>query len=340
MVRGLSEISVRITGDASGLNSALGSADKGVGISLGKIGAGLAAVGAVKAGFDFAGQSLDEFDRLGDATARLQYQLGPLADQVESTSTNFLDLGASKQDILELAANFADLGTGADLSDAAIASNATNVAALATATSLLGDQSPDEVVDLIGKAAKGSVRPLQDLGVTLDDGAVKARAMADSGKSNASELTKSELAGARLALIMEQLSPKLDDATSSSGDLEQKQSALQARVETLQAQLGEKLSPALETVLGFIIDEIDAIPGAIEGFRLLGEGIVNFAEDALGPVARLFDVLGNIAGIVGGVVGGVGDLLGGGGGGGESSQVRNSQNYRERNGLSGTMGNP
>lgn len=344
----VSTILVRILGDAKGLTTALTTADQGLGGTVKKIAGGLILLGGVKAGFDALGDANKEADRLGDATSRLNLQLGDLAGPLESTADGFAKIGASKQDMLELEANFADLATKAGIADPLIAANAADVAAIANAVSLLGDQDPATVVDEIGKAAGGAAKPLGELGVNLDPLAVQAQALADTGKSSAASLTANELAAARLKLILEQLQPKLTDVTTGTQDLEGEQRSLQARVETLSGSLGEKLAPAEASVLQFLNDEIDAIPSAIQGYQMLGKAIEDMARDALTPVARLADAVNAVIDAAGGLAGattGSRSRVGGSPGNGlgaprsESRTVADTIDFDERNGGARTVNN-
>lgn len=335
-----SDVNVHIKGDAKGLKTALGTADKDVaGFAKKALGVGIALVG-VREGFEAIGDTLNEADRLGDAMARLDLQLGgDLAKNVADVAGNFSKLGLSKQDVLELGANFADVATALGIADPKIADLADNVAATAAAAGLLNGEDPATIVDQIGKAAGGSEKALKALGVNLSDAEVEARALKDTGKLTADALTDADRATASLELVLEALKPKLDDATTGTGDLEQKQSELQAKVETLSGQLGTALEPALEGVVDFILDMIDAIPHAIDGFEMLGERIEGFARTVLGPLGNVRDVLQAID-----------DALNPGKGPGnapkgftagpfdEDDVWKATQNHNERNGLTRATG--
>lgn len=328
----VSRIRVIVTGDAKGLTTAMTAADRSIGGTVKNLAVAGGALFATKEAIEFLGDSNVEFDRLEDATTRLELQLGTLSAPIIATSGDFAKLGQSKQDILELAASFADIGTKAGIADPLLASNASEVAAIAAAASLLGDQDAATIVENIAKAAGGATKPLGDLGVNVDEAAVAALALTNTGKTSADALTDNELAAARLTIIMEQLRPKLDEVANSTGDVESKQRELGARVETLQAQLGEKLAPAMETVLGFLIDEIDAIPHAIQGFEMLGGAIEKMARDALGPVAALVDALQGLRGAPGVAGFDQNDV-----GRSERNTVRDQQDFDERSGNSRTV---
>ena len=327
MSRADSTISVNIIGDARKLNKALGSAAGGVDNFGQKVIGGLVALAVVDKATDVLKGALTEADRLGDALGRLDDQLGPtLASDIDKISKGMAAIGLSRQDVLETAANFADLATAIGISDAQIAGFAGSVSATAGAIVLAGGAGGADlagVVDLIGKAAGGSAKAAKTLGVSLTEGLDPA---------------------AQLTSILDQLKPTLDRATTGTGDLEQSQKELQARTETLAGELGEKLAPALNTVLGFIIDEIDAIPAAVAGFGMLGDAVTGFAKEVLSPLARVEDVLQNILGLFEQTSGaGVQRNSRGGiiiGPSSERSTTNDLRNWRERNGLGEQQGTP
>ena len=313
MARGDSTIKVSIIGDAKQLVSSLKQADAATGGLLKStavgIGGTLLALGAVREGFQFVGDSLDEADRLGDAIQNINIQLGALAQPLIDTAGNFAKLGQSKQDMIELENRFADIATAIGIADQKIADTADDAAATAAALALLGDKTPAEELDLIAKAAGGSAKAAKELGVTLIAGADGAT---------------------QLDNILAQLKPKLDAATTGTGDLEQKQAELNARVETLQASLGEKLAPALADVLQFINDEIDAIPHAIQGFQSLGRAVESAGRTMLGPLGNVRDALEGILSLLGQAAAATSH-----GSFDETAITRANRNYAERNGLTG-----
>ena len=292
MARGKSVIDVLIIGDAKKLVGAFNEVDSSTGGLLKSAGKAFLASKAIGKGFDFIQDSLGEADRLGDAMQRLNGQIGELdAAKLEATAAGFEDVGQSKQDILELEANFADLSKSVGLSGDAITQFAPQAASAAAALSLIRDEDPSTLMDLISKAMGGSARAAKELGVSLID-----------TKDPAEQFRN----------IMSQLAPQLDQVTQGGKDVEQQQRKLGAQWETLQANVGQLVEGPLTDLLSFINDEIDALPHAIEGFRRLGQVIVNAFENALSPLARLNDALGDLGDtlrslpVVGGIFGGGG----------------------------------
>lgn len=323
MARGDSIIRVSIIGDAKKFAGAIKDIDTKLG-TFGRVQAGVFNIAArgVDEFFDVVKGTIREADRLGDASERLNRQLGPeFAGELQKTANAFTKIGLSTQDMLELEAVFADFATTAGVADNAIFKFAERAAGSAQAFALVDDQGRDasSVLDLITKAAGGSEKAARELGVSLID-------------------TKD--AGAQMNNVLTQMQGRLDDTLAAEGDLEQKQSQLEAQWETLSGQLGGPLSEGLSAVLGFILDEIEAIPHAIAGWQMLGASIEGFARTVLGPLGNVRDILEQIIRLLPQA-----DTAGRAGLGSSTSFSErflrsNTSNYQDRNGLERSMGGP
>lgn len=100
-----------------------------------------------------------------------------------------------------------------------------------------------DALEAINSALRGEANPIERYGVSVNAAKVEMRALADTGKATASELTETEKAAARLALIFEQTESVAGDFTQTSGDLANAQRIQTARTEELQATIGQKLIP-------------------------------------------------------------------------------------------------
>lgn len=297
MPRADSTIRVNIIGDAKGLTTAADKAEgsvKGMNKALVKAGAIIAGAFAVDALVDFGQTALDEADRLGDATQRIEDQLGDLAQPLKDTADGFVKLGLSSQDTLELEAALVDVGTALGIADDKLAAMAPKAAEAAAALALLGIGDTESNIGLIGKAAAGSEKALRALGISLTDSEVEARALADTGKTTAESLTESELASARLELILEKLQPRIVSVTEGSGDLEQKQAELQARFEDLTAKIGTAIQGPLTDFLGWLITTaqwLDSTGLNAEGLAEDIDQITDAVKTLLSPLATAVDLL-------------------------------------------------
>lgn len=318
MARADSTIRVNIIGDAKGLSKELAKADKGLagfGASAKGLVGGIGLALAARELVDFAGDALAEADRLGDATKRLELQVGDLASQLVDTADEWSRMGQSTQDMLELEAAVVDVGTALGLTDAELVALADDAAATAAAIELLGGADAATNVDLIGKAAAGSAKAMRALGVSVSETDVVSLALATTGKTTAESLTKGELAAARYTLVLEALKPKLDAVAQGSGDVEQKQAELQARWETLTGRIGQGIEGPLNDLLGWILSGIDGLERLDEGIEAIRAEFLRAIGPVLAFAGALEDVLFQILQIAAHGMLPTGGTSGGGGGG-------------------------
>lgn len=101
----------------------------------------------------------------------------------------------------------------------------------------------------MASALRGEFEPLRQYGISLNAAAIEARALADSGKSNARELTAQERALATQALIFEQSTDAAGAFARESGTLAGQTERLRASVANLAARAGGVLLPALTSLV-------------------------------------------------------------------------------------------
>lgn len=315
MAVGDSIIRVSIIGDVSKLRGALGDADKATGGLLGSAGKILIAGGIIKEGFDLVGDALDNADRVGDATSRLELAIGKTdAGKLADIAGSFTDLGLSSPDFLELSAGFAEVAKAStDLDPSVIADMAPAVGEFAAAMGRLKDKDPGVIAEEIAKfisGSRGAQAAALDLGLPFDAALTPAQ---------------------RYQQVLDKLPGAIDLVTGANQGLDDKQSELNAKWETFTAKVGPGVEEALSGILDFILDEIDAIPGAIQGWQDLGHAVEGFGRTALGPLGNVRDALEGILGLIGQA----GDALGGRGSFDEIAITRANRNFNERNGLTG-----
>lgn len=327
MARADSTISVNIIGDARKLNKALGKAAGGVDNFGQKVVGGLVALAVVDKATDVVGSMLDSADRAGDAMGRMVSLLGQ-ADtrKLQDMADGFSDIGVSAPDFLEITAGFAEFATASGkLEPAKITEMAPGVAEFAGALGRLKDVDPstlgDDIANFIS-GTRGAAAAAKELGVPFDAALTPAQ---------------------RYAQLMERLPGLLEQVTGANQGLDDKQSELNAKWETFGSEVGPVVEDVLSAILDFTLDEIAALPAAIQGFGLLGDAAVQLGRDALGPLGRLKDVLEDIIGLFDQTnAASPGPGLRGRqpGAGSERSTTNDLRNWRERNGLGGQQGNP
>jgi hypothetical protein len=184
------------------------------------------------------------------------------------------------------------------------------IAALAAAQ--VHDADPSEVINAIGRATGGATKSIKPYGVDLSEAAVQQQALHDTGKDNPKMLTDTELAAARATLILQAFGGTVSEVTDKEGDFNQKQDELGAKFETVMGKIGAGVEGPLTDVLDFLNDEIDAIPGAIAGWQMLGAAVEGFGRTALGPLGNVRDALEGLINLLSDVGGGLSSLTGGG----------------------------
>jgi hypothetical protein len=110
---------------------------------------------------------------------------------------------------------------------------------------------------------------------------VQQRALADTGKKAAAELTNQELALARVAIIMDQTNSAAGDFAQTSDGLANSTRIANAQIEDAQAKIGSMLLPALAKgaqIGGDFAETIGSLPGPL---RATGAGIAVVAGAAL-----------------------------------------------------------
>lgn len=275
MARGDSTIRVSIIGDARKLTGALGDADRATGGLL-KSAATVAVAGAViKEGFDFVGDALDNADRLGDATSRLELSIGKVdADKIAALADEFTDVGLAAPAVAEISASFAEMAKAStDLNSGEIAAMAPGVAEFAGALARVKDADPAAMGEAVSKfisGARGAKQAGIELGIPFDEA-----------------LTP----GQRYAELMERLPALVDQVTGANAGLDDKQSKLEATWDNFTTKVGPSVEAGIEGILDWTTDMVDAIPGAIEGWDMLGRHIQGALNDILSPLARASDAV-------------------------------------------------
>ncbi len=114
-------------------------------------------------------------------------------------------------------------------------------------------------MEAINSGLKGEADPLEQFGIGLSAAKVEAQALADTGKTLASELTDQEKMQARLNLIMKESASVAGDFTQTSGEYANAQRIAAARTEEMQAKIGQKLIPVFQKVTEVKLALVDAI---------------------------------------------------------------------------------
>lgn len=287
---------------AGGLGSALSGLGGPAQVAL----AGVAAVGVAGAALGAVGQQLFEaavpavtatesFDRaLGDLATPLSTITSSTGGLSTSVAQLAQDLGSSDEEVIQAVQGFGQLGVAAGDSTADIDQASENIVKLAArARSLnpaLGDLDSN-IRGLERGLARGG-RFLAQYGIDLSSVEVETRALADTGKASARELTQYEKSVAGAALAVEQLGGALDEDIASGLD------NASIRLGRFQQQFGDAIEDLGKPLVVPIFDLLEsALPAALDIAQAAAElvealfPLAEVAVQAAGPLAELFSAV-------------------------------------------------
>lgn len=212
------------------------------------IGAGL---GAVAVG---AKQSIDAASNLGESINAVNVVFGKASKQLQNFSDKAAkQAGLSMREFNELVTPVGAslINTGYSADQAAKASIALTKRAADMASVFNTDVGT--ALGAIQAGLRGEADPLERFGVGLSDAAVKAHAMSMGLAASEKALTAQDKAQARVALLLQQTNKLQGDFVNTSDSMANRQRILRAEFENLQAKIGQKLMPVMNTLMGAAI---------------------------------------------------------------------------------------
>lgn len=287
----MNEINIKVTATTS-VAGPVDEAEKkvkGFGNTLkdvGKIAAGVLTAellqGAAERVKDFVEGSIDAANDLGESVNAVSKIFHENADQVERwAQENANNIGLSQR-----AFNQAVVPLGAALKNAGLDLDQTTDKTLAL-TQRAADMASvfnTDVTDAltsIQAALRGESDPIEKYGVGLSAAAVEQRALADSGKKSAAELTKQELTLARLSILFEQTNDTAGDFKDTINGYANSQRVANAQIEDAKAKLGEGLLPVLAKatqIAGDAAEKFGSLPHSLQlvigAVTVLGTGLL------------------------------------------------------------------
>ena len=233
-------------------------------------------------GFDKAEKSLDDYAKTagrvaavaGAAVAGLGWKTAQSAsDQAEALNKvqvvygdsaaaierwadgSAKGFGLSKTAALDAAGGFGTMFTQLGFANDAAVTMSTGLvelgADLASFHNLQGGAA--QATDMISSAMRGEYDAIQRVIPTINAAAVQNRALADTGKTAASELTAAEKAAATYALILEGAGPAVGDFQRTSDSMANSQRTLGAEIQNASAEIGQALLPVIEAILPVLV---------------------------------------------------------------------------------------
>lgn len=268
---------------AQGALGGMGGLGGAAGGAAGALGSTALAGGAAAAGlFSFSQSAIDA----QSAAQRFDLVTGGLGDSLRTIDVGGLSgdvgelalkLGSSDEAMLNATASFVTFAQSTGASNDEIVAASNNINALALRAVALNPSLGDAgaVAERMTNALARGGRATTQFGIGLTSAEINARAMADTGKASASELTQFEKAAAGAALATERLGNSMGSDFAAG--------ATNARTEW--NRMTESLGEAQETVGGQMLPAIENITQAIAE---MGDGMARM--DPGSWLAGLWDI--------------------------------------------------
>jgi phage-related protein len=298
------DVVVRFIGDTSSVRNEVAKVE-GTGTKLKSWAKG---VGAAIGGAFVVSQVADMVkaaSNLNETMNKTNVVFGTSAKSVVAWSeTSAEAFGLSQQEALDAASGFgtlfSQLGIGAKETESMSTSLVGAAADIASFHNVAGGAA--EVTQMMSSAFIGEYDALQKVVPTINAAAVEQKALAQTGKASAKELTQGEKAAATYALVLEGMGPAAGDFAETSDSMANATRTASAQWKDAQAQLGQALLPAvteitqaLAKLAGWMADNTSTVLVFAAAVGVLGVAVLI----ATHPVAAI--VLG-IAALVAGIV--------------------------------------
>lgn len=229
---------------------------------------------------------------LREAQAKNNAVFGESIDVIDEFAEGATDaLGLSRREAYQATGTFGNmfvqLGSGKDVA----ADMSTTMIKLAGDFAAYHDANPVDVIDAQTAAFRGEYDALQRYVPTINAAAVEKRALADSGKASADQLTAEEKALATYNIMLENAGAATGAAAREHDGYSMSAKRASAEIENASASVGDSFAPAatkaLQATAG-LVGGLDELPGP------LGEVAVGATAVALvGP--RVVETFGQIA---------------------------------------------
>lgn len=232
--------------------------------------------------------AIDVASNLNEQIARSNVVFGESATEIEAWAQSAAtSMGLAEDKAIEAAATFGSMFAQAGQSKQDAASLSEAVVQLAGDLASFGNTSVDEALTALRSGLSGEIEPLRRFTVFLTEASVQQQAMADTGKTNARQLTQGEKIMARWKLILQQTGAQQGDFLRTSDGLANKQRTLAAEARNLQGELGKGLLPIMESLVDVTQDAVEwtlKLTDALGGLErnsdhvTLGDLFVNITE--------------------------------------------------------------
>lgn len=277
------ELGIKITGDSKDFEKEAARAERATkrlgreiadsGEKLRNYGVGAVAAGALVA--KGLGSTVNAAADLGETVSKANELFGDSVDDVVEYGDAAADaLGQSKQEAIDAASSFAIYGRSAGLAGKDLTGFSTELVTLASDMASFNNVGTEETISAIGSALAGEAEPMKRFGVLLNDATLKARAM----KMGLIETTTEALSPQNKVLaahqeILAQTTVQQGDFARTQDGLPNKLKRTKAEFENIQAEIGERLLPVADKLVGVtgdLVGVFDSLPKPLQDVAVYG----------------------------------------------------------------------
>lgn len=310
-------LSAKITGDSSGFDKAIQSAEKSassfekkmesisskaksIGDKLSGIGTALTV--GVTTPLAVAGKGMvDAASDFDENLNKISVAFGDSADNVKAwADTATESFGLSMNQALEATSLFGDMATSMGISQSEAASMSTSLAGLAGDMASFKNIGIDEAMTALNGVFTGETESLKQLGIVMTE--VNLQEFADGLGLVYDDMTQAEKVQLRYNYVMAMSKNAIGDYARTSDGTANSMRTFQASVENLAITLGQNLLPIVTPIIQKATEMVNAFAAAdpqLQQLVLKIAGIAAVAGPALLVIGKMVSVFGSVSGAIG-----------------------------------------
>lgn len=310
-------LSAKITGDSSGFDKAIQSAEKSassfekkmenISNKAKSIGDKISGIGTkltvgVTTPLAIAGKGMvDAASDFDENLNKISVAFGDNADEVKAwADTATQSFGLSMNQALEATSLFGDMATSMGLSQGEAASMSTSLAGLAGDLASFKNIGIDEAMTALNGVFTGETESLKQLGIVMTE--VNLQEFADGLGLVYDDMTQAEKVQLRYNYVMAMSKNAIGDYARTSDGTANSMRTFQASVENLAITLGQNLLPIVTPIIQKATEMVNAFAAAdpqLQQLILKIAGIAAVAGPALLVVGKMVSVFGSVSGAIG-----------------------------------------
>jgi hypothetical protein len=207
---------------------------------------------------------------------------GDSADRSKDALYGFgREVGRSKQELLDMAANFKGVTRQFDVSDDVASSLAVRLSKLAVDLGSFNNVADSEAAERLYSGLIGNHEALRRLNVFISEAAIKTELLKMGFKGNAEAATDQQKQLARLAIVLRDTAPAQGDAARTAHEFSNQMKAMWATLKDAGDELGSAIIPSLQVLLDSFLGMMSVIRGNADGIQEWGNAFAVVLKDIM-----------------------------------------------------------